>query len=1205
MSDNTEQLLKDLIRELKNFTKNSGTSNGRNNTTSRSSNDTATVQADVKSAIKKIVKELNDYVDVQQKHNKYVSDVISAHEKINKKILEAENDALKIQRLQEKKFESVVRLADSFDGTVETMDKKAKQMAEMIASSSKTFGGSFKNFAGGLNDFQNIMNEFIRSRSEIVRLTDSEIDAVKKSKEASKEIAQALKKAAEELKAEKERLQDYTDGKLSLKGGKKANIDKFDKSIADLQKNIDDLTKQKKDQEKLRKEYNKNIKANNELVKEIDETVDAVSEFGTKLFDASKSVNIFGKELDKAKSKARDWVITTATLVGAFKLVAEGAMEIADKYRLIADVGMAGDMSSFAKTALHLNLTVSQLAKIVGENRAAFARSTVSIAEFGEIAKSNYDSLQDIGMSYEQAASAQAKMMNATMAALGSDQKTNNGLIRKSITDQVTAFRMLSVATGETTDALAAEYESLLTDVEISKKLQSLDNKERNQKSQEMLAMYQHYKLLGLNNEQIKNAINLQNASKYRLGDRLSGAAMLSSRARTLGMSQEDANTIMKLAAKRNKSATETSTFTALMKELNQRSTSQIQQGTDPQSEVGSSMEATFGQNQVYRDAMALGSDINAAKSEGRAQVDFAKSTEQLIAASSGDTDKMIAAYTNGITGQSEVITKLMTQANPSNDMMASVGRVAENAKAIVDSIKDTPIIGASKILLGAAIAFGIAVYRFSKAVGKSDWFKSGVEKAKDWGSRAKAGAKNYGGKAKNWLSRTGSKIGAGSKSLSEKLIQMAGSKGGSIGKLGAGFLRKLPVIGALASLSFSAKDVYDAATSEAKPEEKRASMVKSISSAIGGVLGGIAGTVFGGPIGGFIGALIGDFLGSAVGDGINWVIDNSGKMIDWVKDKALKAKNAIVNFNPFALVSELFDGVLGKILSSVAWMLEKASSIPGVGNSAKQQAQSIRSFLSQQESAKAVLAAPTSATIPMQNTGAPKNVNDVLAFGGNTGSYEHFKKIDPALQQKVIAYATAYNKATGKKLKITSGFRTTDEQRQIAASVPNGVAATPGTSPHEKGIAVDISPSDIQAANTAGVKLENFGLWQPMKTGSEFQHVQQAGVAASNRQAAELGILSPSQAASRVAPAPLQSPSINTASVAAKNVTSTAPVVPVTTNSAPTSQTPAASSNTDIVSLLNRIASLNAQQLNELKNIVNAARTTKLVSPKDQMKAG
>ncbi len=132
------------------------------------------------------------------------------------------------------------------------------------------------------------------------------------------------------------------------------------------------------------------------------------------------------------------------------------------------------------------------------------------------------------------------------------------------------------------------------------------------------------------------------------------------------------------------------------------------------------------------------------------------------------------------------------------------------------------------------------------------------------------------------------------------------------------------------------------------------------------------------------------------------------------------------------------------------------------------------------ESSAKGAPAAAGSAT------GATTSPEKVLEFGTASGSKTNFEAIDPGLKDKVVAAATEFNEASGgkDKLKINSAKRATEDQQRLwDESVANGregktasgmPIAKPGTSKHERGLAVDIQnyndPKAVGAMNKQGL---------------------------------------------------------------------------------------------------------------------------------------
>ena len=119
------------------------------------------------------------------------------------------------------------------------------------------------------------------------------------------------------------------------------------------------------------------------------------------------------------------------------------------------------------------------------------------------------------------------------------------------------------------------------------------------------------------------------------------------------------------------------------------------------------------------------------------------------------------------------------------------------------------------------------------------------------------------------------------------------------------------------------------------------------------------------------------------------------------------------------------------------------------------------------------------------------KSIDDILSFaGGIAGNRRNFDDLDSSLKEKVIAAATEYNQMTGGKgkLLINSAARSQDDQAKIKGQRGN-LAAEPGTSKHERGMAVDIQNYGDDAAMSA---LQKNGLKNTVVKGEPW-HFEQA----------------------------------------------------------------------------------------------------------------
>jgi LAS superfamily LD-carboxypeptidase LdcB len=103
------------------------------------------------------------------------------------------------------------------------------------------------------------------------------------------------------------------------------------------------------------------------------------------------------------------------------------------------------------------------------------------------------------------------------------------------------------------------------------------------------------------------------------------------------------------------------------------------------------------------------------------------------------------------------------------------------------------------------------------------------------------------------------------------------------------------------------------------------------------------------------------------------------------------------------------------------------------------------------------------------------QQVTDLIDFsGGIAGHRQNFDSLDSDLKDRILTAAAAYNKQTKRKLTITSGARSYQDQVEIKRKEGKN-AAEPGTSKHEKGLAVDIGNVDNDLAKI----LQDSGLKQ------------------------------------------------------------------------------------------------------------------------------
>jgi methyl-accepting chemotaxis protein/uncharacterized protein YcbK (DUF882 family) len=92
--------------------------------------------------------------------------------------------------------------------------------------------------------------------------------------------------------------------------------------------------------------------------------------------------------------------------------------------------------------------------------------------------------------------------------------------------------------------------------------------------------------------------------------------------------------------------------------------------------------------------------------------------------------------------------------------------------------------------------------------------------------------------------------------------------------------------------------------------------------------------------------------------------------------------------------------------------------------------------------------------------SGGERVISDLVNFGPNTGSREHFLKLNPEVSNAFTQMAGEYFDLTGKKLNINSSFRSLEEQKNVNSG--GNPKAEPGKSKHNFGKALDLNSSDV-----------------------------------------------------------------------------------------------------------------------------------------------
>jgi len=122
-----------------------------------------------------------------------------------------------------------------------------------------------------------------------------------------------------------------------------------------------------------------------------------------------------------------------------------------------------------------------------------------------------------------------------------------------------------------------------------------------------------------------------------------------------------------------------------------------------------------------------------------------------------------------------------------------------------------------------------------------------------------------------------------------------------------------------------------------------------------------------------------------------------------------------------------------------------------------------------------------TGAGVPLTygEAASKQDLKDLFDFGSASGSKNNFEQLEGGFKNAVIKAAEEYNATTGKKLRINSAKRDSEDQQRLyddylARGKTGRPVGKPGTSRHEHGMAVDIQnhgdPQAVAAMNRQGL---------------------------------------------------------------------------------------------------------------------------------------
>lgn len=238
----------------------------------------------------------------------------------------------------------------------------------------------------------------------------------------------------------------------------------------------------------------------------------------------------------------------------------------------------------------------------------------------------------------------------------------------------------------------------------------------------------------------------------------------------------------------------------------------------------------------------------------------------------------------------------------------------------------------------------------------------------------------------------------------------------------------------------------------------------------------------------------IGDAVDATVGalkSAYDWVANKIGGVKDWASNAYSSTKKAVVG---------AAQSVYGKALGAAESVSSALSSGASVGSAAVRAVASTGSSVA--TSAAGAVTGAYSTAGSYISAGVDKLsslVGPVITKNGNVD----LDGLTPSMQSSLGQMAQEYFSATGKKLQFNSGYRSQEEQERLYRSMPPGMAARPGASMHNYGLAADIQSSQANELQKMGL-LQKYGLTRPLS--NEPWHIQPQGLSVA---AAKAGIYS------------------------------------------------------------------------------------------------
>lgn len=260
-----------------------------------------------------------------------------------------------------------------------------------------------------------------------------------------------------------------------------------------------------------------------------------------------------------------------------------------------------------------------------------------------------------------------------------------------------------------------------------------------------------------------------------------------------------------------------------------------------------------------------------------------------------------------------------------------------------------------------------------------------------------------------------------------------------------------------------------------------------------------------------------------ALKNAYDWVGNKLGAVKDWAANMTVdKAKEGIKSAaqSAYSAVSSTMSSVADSVTSTAG---KAAAAVSGAASTATTTASSVASTVAASPAGQAIGSAVTGAVDAGKAAGSyisqgvsklSSLVGSVITKNGNVD----LDGLDPRFQGALGNMSQEYFSATGKKLQFNSGYRSNEEQERLYKTKPAGMAAKPGSSLHNYGMAVDVQSNQANELKKLGL-LDKYGFTRPIS--NEPWHVQPTGVSLAAAKAGIYSADSPKNQVASASPAP------------------------------------------------------------------------------------